>query len=82
LPCFACNHSGNFTLFSLNYKGKIEKYIGGEIIDFFLQGYNNWTHGLYGYSWDMMVHSWNTILILPRVVDNHSGQEMFLDAEV
>lgn len=22
-----------------------------------LQGYNNWTNGLYGYSWDMMVHS-------------------------
>ena len=22
------------------------------------QGYNNWTNGLYGYSWDMMVHSW------------------------
>ncbi|NXW25861.1 VKGC carboxylase, partial [Circaetus pectoralis] len=21
------------------------------------QGYNNWTNGLYGYSWDMMVHS-------------------------
>lgn len=23
------------------------------------QGYNNWTNGLYGYSWDMMVHSWS-----------------------
>lgn len=22
-----------------------------------MQGYNNWTNGLYGYSWDMMVHS-------------------------
>ncbi|KAK2510505.1 Ggcx [Columba guinea] len=22
-----------------------------------LHGYNNWTNGLYGYSWDMMVHS-------------------------
>ena len=21
------------------------------------QGYNSWTNGLYGYSWDMMVHS-------------------------
>jgi vitamin K-dependent gamma-carboxylase len=47
-----------------------------------LQGYNNWTHGLYGYSWDMMVHNWNTILILPRVVDNVSGREMYLEAEV
>nr|XP_033804530.1 vitamin K-dependent gamma-carboxylase [Geotrypetes seraphini] len=24
---------------------------------FITQGYNNWTSGLYGYSWDMMVHS-------------------------
>ncbi|XP_058473628.1 vitamin K-dependent gamma-carboxylase [Solea solea] len=24
---------------------------------FITQGYNNWTNGLYGYSWDMMVHS-------------------------
>ncbi|XP_069475149.1 vitamin K-dependent gamma-carboxylase isoform X2 [Ambystoma mexicanum] len=24
---------------------------------FVTQGYNNWTNGLYGYSWDMMVHS-------------------------
>uniref|UniRef100_K7FHY6 Vitamin K-dependent gamma-carboxylase n=1 Tax=Pelodiscus sinensis TaxID=13735 RepID=K7FHY6_PELSI len=24
---------------------------------FITQGYNNWTQGLYGYSWDMMVHS-------------------------
>ncbi|XP_074838044.1 vitamin K-dependent gamma-carboxylase [Carettochelys insculpta] len=24
---------------------------------FLTQGYNNWTQGLYGYSWDMMVHS-------------------------
>ncbi|NXD74508.1 VKGC carboxylase, partial [Eolophus roseicapillus] len=23
----------------------------------YTQGYNNWTNGLYGYSWDMMVHS-------------------------
>ncbi|CAB3366213.1 Hypothetical predicted protein [Cloeon dipterum] len=45
------------------------------------KGFNNWTSGLYGYSWDMMVHSWNTILILPRVVDNASGKEMFLDPE-
>uniref|UniRef100_A0A8C2CVB3 Vitamin K-dependent gamma-carboxylase n=1 Tax=Cyprinus carpio TaxID=7962 RepID=A0A8C2CVB3_CYPCA len=24
---------------------------------FITQGYNNWTNGLYGYSWDMMVHA-------------------------
>lgn len=29
-----------------------------------------------------MVHNWNTILILPKVVDNISGKEMFMEAEV
>uniref|UniRef100_A0A182K1A0 Uncharacterized protein n=1 Tax=Anopheles christyi TaxID=43041 RepID=A0A182K1A0_9DIPT len=31
--------------------------------------YNNWTNGLYGYSWDMMVHAWDTIMIGIRVED-------------
>lgn len=43
------------------------------------QGYNNWTNGLYGYSWDMMVHSWDTILVVVKVVDNRSDREHFLD---
>ena len=26
---------------------------------FLTRGYNGWTNGLYGYSWDMMIHSWS-----------------------
>ncbi|KAJ3643909.1 hypothetical protein Zmor_026591 [Zophobas morio] len=48
---------------------------------FITKGYNNWTNGLYGYSWDMMVHSWNTALVVIKVVDNNSGEEFFLDPE-
>ncbi|KAF4523661.1 hypothetical protein B566_EDAN006031 [Ephemera danica] len=47
---------------------------------FITKGYNTWTNGLYGYSWDMMVHNWNTIRIMPRIVDETTGQEHFLDA--
>ncbi|EAA10830.4 AGAP006363-PA [Anopheles gambiae str. PEST] len=39
---------------------------------FLTQGYNNWTNGLYGYSWDMMVHAWDTIMIGIRVVDREN----------
>ncbi|XP_030757480.1 vitamin K-dependent gamma-carboxylase-like isoform X1 [Sitophilus oryzae] len=46
---------------------------------FITKGYNTWTEGLYGYSWDMMVHSWNSVLVVVKVVDNESGQEHFLD---
>ncbi|EDW68978.1 vitamin K-dependent gamma-carboxylase [Drosophila virilis] len=37
---------------------------------FITKGYNNWTNGLYGYSWDMMVHSYDTVLTSIKVVDN------------
>ncbi|XP_017784728.1 PREDICTED: vitamin K-dependent gamma-carboxylase isoform X2 [Nicrophorus vespilloides] len=46
---------------------------------FITKGFNNWTNGLYGYSWDMMVHSWDTTLVVVRIVDNKSGKEHFLD---
>ncbi|KAI4464636.1 vitamin k-dependent gamma-carboxylase [Holotrichia oblita] len=46
---------------------------------FITKGYNNWTNGLYGYSWDMMIHSWDTVLVVVRVVDNLTGKEHFLD---
>lgn len=46
---------------------------------FITQGYNNWTNGLYGYSWDMMVHSYDTILTTVKVVDNGNGKEHYLD---
>lgn len=43
------------------------------------QGYNNWTDGLYGYSWDMMVHAWDTVLVSIRVHDNQSNLSHYLD---
>lgn len=49
---------------------------------FLTKGYNNWTNGLYGYSWDMMVHSWDTTLVVVRVVDKGTGEEHFLDPQV
>uniref|UniRef100_A0A1B6CFW1 Vitamin K-dependent gamma-carboxylase n=1 Tax=Clastoptera arizonana TaxID=38151 RepID=A0A1B6CFW1_9HEMI len=48
---------------------------------FITKGYNNWTNGLYGYSWDMMVHSWDTVLLVVRIVDKDTGEEHFLDPE-
>ena len=30
-------------------------------------GYNSWTQGLYGYSWDMMIHSWSTQHVVMKV---------------
>ncbi|XP_074031124.1 gamma-glutamyl carboxylase isoform X2 [Leptinotarsa decemlineata] len=47
---------------------------------FITKGYNNWTNGLYGYSWDMMVHSWDTILVVVKVIDNDTDREHFIDA--
>ncbi|KAI8039139.1 vitamin K-dependent gamma-carboxylase [Drosophila gunungcola] len=41
---------------------------------FITKGYNNWTNGLYGYSWDMMVHSYDTLQTSIQVVENESGQ--------
>ncbi|XP_056643907.1 vitamin K-dependent gamma-carboxylase isoform X1 [Diorhabda sublineata] len=45
---------------------------------FITKGYNNWTNGIYGYSWDMMIHSWNTVLVVVKVIDNEGGQEIFV----
>eukprot|EP00794_Sanderia_malayensis_P015425 gene15425-16999_t len=42
------------------------------------KGYNAWTQGLYGYSWDMMVHSWSTQHIVIKVVDGSSGEITYL----
>ncbi|XP_075163676.1 gamma-glutamyl carboxylase [Haematobia irritans] len=46
---------------------------------FITKGYNNWTNGLYGYSWDMMVHSYNTIMTTVKVVDNSNGKTLYLN---
>ncbi|KAH0564429.1 vitamin K-dependent gamma-carboxylase [Cotesia glomerata] len=48
---------------------------------FITKGYNNWTPGLYGYSWDMMVHSWDTVLIVVRVHDNEKNEDHFVDPQ-
>ncbi|KAI9588461.1 vitamin K-dependent gamma-carboxylase [Glossina fuscipes] len=46
---------------------------------FITQGYNNWTNGLYGYSWDMMVHSYETLEVQVKIVDNLNQQEHYMD---
>ena len=46
------------------------------------QGYNAWTQGLYGYSWDMMVHSWSTQHVRVKVVDQVSGEVTYIRPSV
>lgn len=43
------------------------------------KGYNHWTQGLYGYSWDMMVHTWNLQHLKITYVDKQSGEEGYLN---
>lgn len=45
------------------------------------KGYNTWTNGLYGYSWDMMVHNWRHIHTRVTVVDK-SSRKFYLNPEV
>ncbi|OAD57753.1 Vitamin K-dependent gamma-carboxylase, partial [Eufriesea mexicana] len=46
---------------------------------FITKGYNNWVPGMYGYSWDMMVHVWDTVLVVIKVHDNVSNEDRYLD---
>lgn len=46
---------------------------------FITKGYNGWTNGLYGYSWDMMMYAWDTVLISIKVIDNSNQNEHYLD---
>lgn len=48
---------------------------------FLTPGFNTWTDGPYGYSWDMMMHAWNTVRTSVRVRDNTSGEDFFLNAK-
>ncbi len=46
---------------------------------FITKGYNNWTNGLYGYSWDMMVHSWHTQHIKINFIDKKTNKTHYLN---
>ncbi|XP_059145030.1 vitamin K-dependent gamma-carboxylase-like isoform X2 [Physella acuta] len=43
------------------------------------KGYNNWTNGLYGYSWDMMIHSWSVQHIRITYYDKDTRDSGYLD---
>nr|XP_054919472.1 vitamin K-dependent gamma-carboxylase-like [Dermacentor andersoni] len=45
------------------------------------KGYNTWTQGSYGYSWDMMVHNWRPVHIKLVLYDNAAHKTHFLDPE-
>ncbi|XP_023932515.1 vitamin K-dependent gamma-carboxylase [Lingula anatina] len=46
---------------------------------FLTKGYNNWTNGLYGYSWDMMVHTWSSQHIRITYVNKETGEVGYLN---
>lgn len=46
---------------------------------FITKGYNNWTDGIYGYSWDMMIHAWDTVQVTIRIVDNGNDKSHFIE---
>jgi vitamin K-dependent gamma-carboxylase len=58
-------------------------YVGEQLVlpysHFITKGYNNWTNGLYGYSWDMMVHSWHTQHIKIHFIDKKTKKTHYLD---
>ncbi|KAG8141154.1 hypothetical protein E2320_006811, partial [Naja naja] len=45
-------------------------------------GYNNWTNGLYGYSWDMMVHSRSHQHVKITYRDGRTGEIGYLNPGV
>ncbi|KAG8440963.1 hypothetical protein GDO86_006630 [Hymenochirus boettgeri] len=49
---------------------------------FITQGYNNWTNGLYGYSWDMMVHSRSHQHVKITYKDGITGEVGYLNPGV
>ncbi|CAL8281581.1 vitamin K-dependent gamma-carboxylase [Gadus morhua] len=49
---------------------------------FITQGYNNWTNGLYGYSWDMMVHSRSHQHVKITYKDGTTGEVGYLNPGV
>ncbi|KAJ8408631.1 hypothetical protein AAFF_G00252660 [Aldrovandia affinis] len=67
------------TLFALLYLG--EQFFL-PYSHFITQGYNNWTNGLYGYSWDMMVHSRTHQHVKITYKDGRTGEVGFLNPGV
>ncbi|TMS07932.1 Vitamin K-dependent gamma-carboxylase [Larimichthys crocea] len=49
---------------------------------FITRGYNNWTNGLYGYSWDMMVHSRSHQHVKITYKDGKTGDVGYLNPGV
>lgn len=47
-----------------------------------VKGYNNWTNGLYGYSWDMMVHSRSHQHVKITYRDGQTGELGYLNPGV
>ncbi|KAL1424685.1 hypothetical protein MTO96_019833 [Rhipicephalus appendiculatus] len=45
------------------------------------KGYNTWTEGSYGYSWDMMVHNWRPVHVKLVLYDNATNRAHFVDPE-
>ncbi|XP_077505584.1 gamma-glutamyl carboxylase [Amblyomma americanum] len=45
------------------------------------KGYNTWTQGSYGYSWDMMIHKWRPVHVKLLLYDNATHKAHFLDPE-
>ncbi|XP_063863574.1 vitamin K-dependent gamma-carboxylase-like isoform X2 [Scylla paramamosain] len=43
------------------------------------KGFNTWTEGPYGYSWDMMVHSWDTLHVKVTAVTTAGGHRLYVD---
>lgn len=46
------------------------------------KGYNTWTQGLYGYSWDMMIHNWKFVHTKITVINRQTNEYMYIDPEV
>ncbi|XP_070186460.1 vitamin K-dependent gamma-carboxylase-like isoform X2 [Littorina saxatilis] len=43
------------------------------------KGHNSWTEGVYGYSWDMMIHSRDTQHVRITFVDKDTGRQGYLN---
>jgi len=49
---------------------------------FVTKGYNGWTEGLYGYSWDMMIKTWTTQHVRVSYKEASTGEVGYLNPEM